>query len=619
MMVRKGLAFLGRVWAIFWQGLTFGRRVVANLFFLALIVAILVLIFSDREPPVPATAALVFDPSGAIVEQAAEPLLLDRFYGTVRREQTALHNIIDTIDHAATDDRIQVLVLQLDNFGPVGLSQVQEIGRALARFKAGGKKIIAAGESFDQHRYYLAAHADRLYLHPMGQVWIRGYGVYRSYLKRALDKLQVNLHVYRVGEYKSALEPLIRTDMSEAAREANRAWLQTLWEAYKTDVAHLRDYDASRIEDLVNHLDRHLESVDGDGARLALDNGLVDALKSRDEVRQELIELVGEDSETQTFSQIGYQAYFELIRSRLHDSRSTENYVGVITAQGMIMGGDQPAGRIGAESLSALIRQAREDDQVKALVFRIYSGGGSALASEIIRRELALTREAGKPVVVSMSSVAASGGYWIALGADEIWAEPTTITGSIGIFAAFPTLEDSLGSMGVDSDGVGTTRLADAFDPTRPLNPMAASVMQQSIEHGYRRFIEQVAQSRGMSIEDVRAAARGRVWSGEAAKERNLVDRLGGLKDAVRRVAEMARIEDDYQVMYIERPLTAREALLKKLEQWIGAVRTSSGPAGITAVSMALELDPQIAQLIELMRTGDPYHPYAICLDCDAR
>jgi protease-4 len=285
----------------------------------------------------------------------------------------------------------------------------------------------------------------------------------------------------------------------------------------------------------------------------------------------------------------------------------------------MIMGGDQPAGRIGAESLSALIRQAREDEQVKALVFRIYSGGGSALASEIIRRELALTREAGKPVVVSMSSVAASGGYWISLGADEIWAEPTTITGSIGIFAAFPTLEDALDSLGVDSDGVGTTNLADAFDPTRPLNPMVASVMQQSIEHGYRRFIEQVVHSRGMSIEDVRAAARGRVWSGVAAQERNLVDRLGGLKDALRRAAQMARIEDDYQVMYIERPLTAREALLKKLEQWIGAALSSTRPAEITAVSMALELDPQITQLIELMRTGDPYHPYAICLDCDAR
>lgn len=618
-MVRKGLAFIGRGVALFWQTLTIGRRVVANLFFLALVVLILLVLFSERQPRVPEKAALVLNPAGAIVEQAAEPLLFDRFYGTVRRQQTVLADIIDTIDYATADPRIQLLVLRLDQFGPVGVSQLQEIGRALERFKSGGKKIIAAGESYDQHRYHLAASADQIYLHPMGQVWIQGYGVYRPYLKRALDALAVNVHVFRVGKFKSALEPLIRSDMSDAAREANRAWLQSLWQAYKDDVGRLRGFGPDRIETLVNHMDRRLREVDGDAARMALDAGLVDALKSRSEVRQELIGLVGEDPETQSFWQVDYASYFASIRPKIRGPRSSANRVGVIAAQGMIMTGRQPAGRIGAESLSTLIRQAREDERINALVLRIYSGGGSAVASEIIRRELALTREAGKPVVVSMSSVAASGGYWIALGADEIYAEPTTITGSIGIFAAVPTLEDTLESVGIRSDGVGTTRIADAFNPTRALNPVVASVLQQSIEHGYERFVAQVAQAREMQTATVRDIAQGRVWSGAAARERNLVDRLGGLKDAIRRAAEMAGIEEDYQVDYIEMPLTVREALLKKLERWLGAVMENAWEPELRAIGLARDLAPQTVELAALLRSGDPRRLYALCLDCDLR
>jgi len=612
------MKFLGRSVTFCWKALTVGRRFFANLLFLALIVVILAVLLADRQPRVPPAAVLVLDPAGAIVEQTAEPLLLDRFYGTVRREQTALNDLIDTIDYAADDSRIRVLLLQLDRLGPAGLSQLQEIGRALERFKSGGKKIIAAGESYDQHRYYLAAHADRVYLHPMGQVWIQGYGLYRHYIKNALEKLRVSVHVFRVGAYKSALEPLIRTDMSAEARQANRSWLNSLWEAYKNDIARLRGFDPQRIESLVNALDVRLAEADGDAAVLALNTELVDALKRPDEVRRELIDLVGEDPETHSFRQIGYDAYFESIRPEIRSRPSSDDrQVGVIAAQGIIMGGRQPAGRIGAESLAALIRQARENQNVKSLVLRIYSGGGSAVASEIIRRELALTREAGKPVVVSMSSVAASGGYWVATGGDEIWAEPTTITGSIGIFAALPTLDDTLAGVGINTDGVGTTSIAGAFDLTRPLNATVGAVLQLSIENGYRRFIEQVARARQMKVETVENIAQGRVWSGRAARERNLVDRLGGLQDAIQRAAELAGVQDDYQVRYIETPLSAREALLKALERWLGAV--ADRRAAWTPTGLIGDLAPEMQDLAVLLRSGEPGHPYAVCLDCEVR
>jgi protease-4 len=510
--MRTVLKSIGRILNTFWRGVTVLRRVFLNLLFIALVVLVIVILLSGIQDRVPSGAALVLAPVGKIVEQSTETLLVDRFYGTTTGAETVLRDLIDGIDAAGNDPKIKILVLDLEKLEGAGISQLQEIGEALKRFKANGKTIFAFGDSFDQRQYYLAAHADQLYLHPMGQVWLGGLGIYRHYFKNALDKLHVDFHVFRVGTYKSALEPFMRNDMSTDDRKSNQAWLNTLWEAYTTDVAALRRLPAERIDDYINNLDGKLAEEGGDAARLALTSGLVDNLKTRDEIRDELIHLVGEDENGESYNKIEFATYISSMLSKVRRPRTESSRVGLIVAEGIIMNGKQPAGRIGAESTAELIRQAREDENIKAVVLRINSGGGSAVASEMIRRELELTRGAGKPVVVSMSSIAASGAYWISVAADEIWALPTTITGSIGIFAALPTFDKTLKAIGINTDGVGTTRLSGAFDISRPLNPLLADALQLQIERGYRRFIEQVSQGRNMTPEAVEKVAQGRVW-----------------------------------------------------------------------------------------------------------
>ncbi|UCF94846.1 MAG: signal peptide peptidase SppA [Desulfobacterales bacterium] len=598
---------------LFWTGVSVCRRVVGNLLFLALIVFLAVLVFFGGARDVPDGAALILAPAGKIVEQKTETVLANQIFGEAAREETLLREIIDVIDYARDDRHIKALVLDLRDMDEVDTSKLQDIGAALKRFKTSQKRIFAFADYYGQPQYYLAAHADSLYLNPMGGILLTGFGLYRHYFKSALDKLKVQFHVFRAGTYKSALEPFLRDDMSEYAKEANTAWLNVLWEAYKTDVAALRGLTPDRLDDAINNLPHYLAQVKGDTAQLALDQGWVDALKTRDEIRAELIELVGADEEGETYKQIEFGDYLDIIRPALAKKRPHQAQVGVIVAQGIILDGPQPPGQIGGDSLAELICQARNDDMIKAVVLRIDSPGGSAFASEIIRREIELTRQEGKPVVVSMGAVAASGGYWIAAGADEIWATPTTITGSIGIFGAFPTFEKSLDSLGIHNDGVGTTQLADAFEPSRSLNPMVADMMQQIIEQGYRRFIDRVAEGRKMSPETVEKIAQGRIWSGKTAAELGLVDNLGRLPDAIRSAAEKADL-DDYEVTYVEAPLTARERLIQRLNRLVIRLvgnnpRYAMHPAAKWRQFVGSELD----QLVQL---NDPQGVYAYCLNC---
>ena len=552
---------------------------------------------------------------GNIVEQASEQLLMDRFYGRLTKEETLMNDIIDALDYAAEDDSIQALVLDLRRMESVGVSKLHDLGAALTRFRSSGKEIIAAGDYYNQQQYYLAAHAVRVFLHPMGQVWLSGYCVYRMYFKAALEKLLVQFHVFRVGTYKSALEPFIRNDMSGDAKRANTAWLNTLWDAYKSDIAALRGIEADSIDAQINTLDTLLANEGGDSAQLALTLGLVDALKTRDEVRSELIEMVGHDDKGKNFKQIGFYEYLRHIRPEIRQAEPGLGEVGVIVARGMIMDGRQPSGRIGSDNMMELMQRVRNDKKIKAVVLRVNSGGGSALASEIIRRELELTRQSGKPVVVSMSSVAASGGYWMSLAADEIWASPTTITGSIGIYAALPTFEKSLDALGVHTDGIGTTRLSGAFNLTRPLNPQLADMLQRSIENGYQQFIQRVSEGRDMDPLAVEKIAEGRVWVGETAHELGLVDYLGDLKDAIGSAAEMAQL-DDYNVVYVEQLLSTRERLLKKLNRLLlSLVDLASDSEQATLgrfVPTALDGSP----LSNLLQLNDPQHRYALCLNC---
>jgi protease-4 len=598
----------------FWNGLTVLRAVIGNIIFLVLIIFVVSILFYDSEKDLPDKAALVLALQGDIVIQKTETVLSGRLFGEPTREETLLKDVIDAIDYAGNDERIQLLVLDLRHMGGAGISKLQEIGEALIRFKDSGKQIIAAGAVFDQEQYYLAAHADRIYVHPMGGVFLSGFGLYRQYFKTALEKLLVQFHVFRVGSYKSALEPFLRDDMSPDAKEANLAWLTVLWDNFKTNLAAMRGLEAQAIDDYINNISKHLAGVEGDAARLALDYGLVDELKTREEVNRELIQLVGEDEDEKSFNQIQLDEYLEVIRPELLQTDPFGTKVGIIVARGVILDGKQPAGKIGGDTLSDLIRQARRDDKIAAIVIRIDSPGGSALASETIRHEIELTRQAGKPVIASMSSIAASGGYWISSAADEIWASPTTITGSIGIYGAFVTLEKSLDSLGIHTDGVGTTRLAGALDPTRPLDPAVADSMQQMIENNYRRFIQLVAEGRKMAPQEVEKVAQGRVWAGKTAQELGLVDRFGSLQEAVESAADLAGIEE-YDAIYVEQELTAREKLVRSLNRlfsraFSSAVERVTHPALRLYGSFGRDLE-QVLQL------NDPRGIYAYCLMCE--
>ena len=507
-----------------------------------------------------------------------------------------------------------MLVLDLRNMRRAGISKLQSIGTALERFSSSGKQIFAFGDYFNQQQYYLAAYADRLYLNPMGAVMLHGFGLYRKYYKTALEKLRVEFHVFKVGTYKSALEPFLRDSMSDYAKEANLAWLNVLWDFYKADVASRRGFRPEDLDDLINNLPAHLAQVEGDAAVMALNRGLVDELKTRDEVRQELIERLGQDEDGLTFKQIAFDEYLNHIRPELMQSNPVKDKIGIIVASGIIMDGEQPSGRIGGDTMADLLVRAREDESVKAVVVRIDSGGGSATASEVISREIELTRQAGKPIFVSMGSIAASGGYWIAAPADQIWASPTTITGSIGIFGAFPTFERSLKSLGITSDGVGTTKLSDAFDPSRPLNDLVAQSMNQVIEQGYRRFVRRVADGRNMQPEAVEKIAQGRVWAGITAKDLGLVDKIGSLEDAVDAIAETADLSD-YETTYITQPLTTRELLIKRLNRFLVGVFAVMSPADHPAKKLYDKVVD--TEIDHILRADDPVGSYAYCLTCN--
>jgi len=596
-----------------WRVVDVTRRLVFNLLFLFFLMIFLMALLVGEEEEVPEGAALVLAPEGEIVEQLAyvppAMLLLREGVEEEVKEETLLRDLIDAIELAREDERIGAMVLDLDQLAVAGLSKLQEIGKALDRFEESGKLVIASGDYYTQGQYYLAAHASEIYLHPLGGVLLSGYGIYPTYMKSALDRLLVQVHAFKVGSYKSALEPFLRDDMSDEAREANRAWLDALWAAYRRDVTAQRELPEGAIDGYANDIVEHLDQTGGDIGRMALNLGLVDALKTRDQVRRRLVELVGAGRDG--FRQIRHDRYLELARPAPELTIPMRDKVGVVVGRGMIMDGKQRAGRIGGDTLVGLLKKAREDGTIRAVVLRIDSGGGSLFASEVIRQEMLLMREAEKPVVASMSSVAASGGYWIAAPADEIWAAPTTVTGSIGIFGAMTTFERSLDAIGVHADGVGTTDLAGSLDPRRPLNPLVAGVMQRVVERGYGRFLEIVAEGRGMDLEEVAEVAEGRVWSGETAQRLGLVDGLGGVEEAIAAAAQRAGLED-YDVTYVEQEPTPREQLIRMLAS------QARGLFGETGHSAVKALDGIAGELDMLSLMNDPYGAYAWCLTCDA-
>ncbi len=548
---------LVRLWLGFWRGLTAFRMAVFNILFLIVLALIIrVLFFSSDEIMVDSDSTLVIAPEGAIVEEYTGTPLDRAINEALGQElpETRLRDILAALEYAANDDQIVQVLIRTDKLWALPPGMQTELAEAFARFRDSGKQVVAYGGMMMQSQYMLASMADEIWLDRDGMLLLEGYGRFRQYYAEGLEKLEVDVNLFRVGEYKSAMEPFIRNDMSEADRRASELWLGDLWQSWLDQVARHRGLPVEVLVELTENYTDAVEAAEGDLAAMALDRGLVDRLVTRPELRAELANSGTSDPE-HGFRQIDFRTYAKASR----EWHPRADRVGVIVAQGAITEGKQPSGTIGSESTSRLIRRAAQEDRIKAVVLRIDSGGGSAFASEAIRSELMALKEAGKPVVVSMSNVAASGGYWIAMGADEVWAYPTTLTGSIGIFGFFPTFQDTLAKIGIHTDGVGTTPLSGALRADRALPESARTLLQSFIEHGYREFITLVAEHRHMAVEQVDDVAQGRVWTGNQAQRRGLVDQLGTLDEAVASAARSAGIGEDYEVEYVERRLSAVE------------------------------------------------------------
>ncbi|TNJ33043.1 signal peptide peptidase SppA [Arenimonas terrae] len=546
-----------------WNTVNFTRQLVFNLIFLLVLFFVLIaIIASPGAQPLQEKTALVLPLDGQLVEQytsAPVERVLNQATGDARPEMQ-LRDLVRAIERARDDKRIDRIVLLTDGFSATGFAAMRDLAAALRDFRASGKQIVAFGTDMEQKQYYLAAQADEVFLDPQGGVLLEGFGRYRMYYREGLqDKLGVDVHLFKVGEYKSAAEPYVLDAASPEAREADLYWMNDVWQRFLADIAQARKLDAAALTAMINELPARVQAAGGDLGKLALDEKLVDGLKTGHELEQLLIERGALDDENNTFRQVDLRAYLQhMARENLGiDSRPQ---VAVVVAQGEITYGEQPPGTVGGESTSALLRQAREDENVKAVLLRVDSPGGGVFPSEQIRREVELIKAAGKPVVVSMANVAASGGYWISMNADTIYADESTITGSIGIFGLWMTAPRVLDKIGVNTDGVGTTPLAGAFDPTRPLDPNVGALIQSVIDKGYADFTGKVAAARGTTPEQIDVHARGRVWSGAQAKDRGLVDELGGFEAALAATAELAKLEPEkYGVTYIEKPLTAFE------------------------------------------------------------
>jgi protease-4 len=591
-------------------GVDAARRVFVNLLFVALVVVLLVVLFSDDDPKIADTTALVIAPKGQLVEQLTGQSIermIDDARGAVPPE-TLLKDVVDAIEAAKDDDRITALVLDFQAFGGGRLTKLQDLRDAIVDFKTTGKKVIAVSDFYEQDAYFLAANADEILVNKMGGVVLEGFGRYKMYYKEGIDRLGLDVHVFRVGEFKSAVEPYLRNDMSKEAKEANLEWLGDLWRIYLEDVASARGLTVEQLEEYANEFPRLIEEANGDPAKAALDFGVVDKALTRIEVKEHLVELVGEDEDTHSYNRITFSEYLKSLDEDRFGRKAKGDRVGVVVARGTILDGSHPAGTIGGDSTAALIRQARNDENIKAIVLRVDSGGGSAFASEIIRRECEKARADGKPVIASMGSVAASGGFWISTSSDQIWAYPSTITGSIGILGIFPTYQRPLAKyLGVRVDGVGTAPLA-GIRPDRELPEEVGQVLQTMIEQGYREFLARVAESRGMTTEEVDVIARGRVWSGEDAYELGLVDNLGNLDDAIAAAAELAELGEDYRVTYIEKKLKFKDRIMKEL---MARVMDVAGPATQDETPLDEVLRQIQRSAAEFAALNDPNHAYA--------
>ncbi|EFO3482250.1 signal peptide peptidase SppA [Escherichia coli] len=599
-----------------WRLLNFVREMVLNLFFIFLVlvgVGIWMQVSGGDSKETASRGALLLDISGVIVDKPDSSQRFSKLSRQLlgassdRLQENSLFDIVNTIRQAKDDRNITGIVMDLKNFAGGDQPSMQYIGKALEEFRDSGKPVYAVGENYSQGQYYLASFANKIWLSPQGVVDLHGFATNGLYYKSLLDKLKVSTHVFRVGTYKSAVEPFIRDDMSPAAREADSRWIGELWQNYLNTVAANRQIPAEQVFPGAQGLLEGLTKTGGDTAKYALENKLVDALASSAEIEKALTKEFGWSKTDKNYRAISYYDY------ALKTPADTGDSIGVVFANGAIMDGEETQGNVGGDTTAAQIRDARLDPKVKAIVLRVNSPGGSVTASEVIRAELAAARAAGKPVVVSMGGMAASGGYWISTPANYIVANPSTLTGSIGIFGVITTVENSLDSIGVHTDGVSTSPLADV-SITRALPPEAQQMMQLSIENGYKRFITLVADARHSTPEQIDKIAQGHVWTGQDAKANGLVDSLGDFDDAVAKAAELAKVKQWHLEYYVDEPTFFD----KVMDNMSGSVRTmlpdafqAMLPAPLASVASTVKSESD-----KLAAFNDPQNRYAFCLTC---
>ncbi|ECD3195028.1 signal peptide peptidase SppA [Salmonella enterica subsp. enterica serovar Typhimurium] len=599
-----------------WRVLNFVREMVLNLFFIFLVlvgVGIWMQIGNGSNSEQTTRGALLLDISGVIVDKPSTNHRLGalgrQLFGASsdRLQENSLFDIVNAIRQAKDDRNITGIVLDLKNFTGADQPSMRYIGKALREFRDSGKPVFAVGENYSQGQYYLASFANKIWLSPQGQVDLHGFATNGLYYKTLLDKLKVSTHVFRVGTYKSAVEPFIRDDMSPAAREADSRWIGELWQNYLHTVSANRQISPQQLFPGAQAIIDGLTSVGGDTAKYALDHKLVDALASSADVEKALTKQFGWSKTENNYRAISYYDY------SLKTPADTGGTIAVIFANGAIMDGEETPGNVGGDTTASQIRDARLDPKVKAIVLRVNSPGGSVNASEVIRAELAAARAAGKPVVVSMGGMAASGGYWISTPANYIVASPSTLTGSIGIFGVINTVENSLSSIGVHSDGVSTSPLAD-ISMTKALSPEVQQMMQLSIEYGYKRFITLVADARKRTPEQIDKIAQGHVWTGEDAKANGLVDSLGDFDDAVAKAAELAKLKQWHLDYYQDEP-TVLDMVMDSMTGSVRAMLPETIQAMLPAplVSAANTVK---AEGDKLAAFNDPQNRYAFCLTC---
>ena len=596
---------------IVWKALTIVRNATANIFFIVIVVVLLMAIFADREETLQSNSVLVLNPAGKLVEETAPPDPTQAILRKLGNEaskagETRAQDLIDAIRQAATDPRIKAMVIDPRNLQGCDTTKLKDIGKAIRDFRETGKPVLAHAMLYSQGQYLLASYADEVSVNPLGGVLISGFGMYQTYFKGLLDKLDINFHVYRVGDYKTAAEPFMRESMSPEARESSRKWLGGLWQAYLAELGANRSVTAEDVTDYVENIDTRLRDAEGNAARLAVTARLVDDIRTGDQFVQFVAGKIGLKPEN--LNRVEFRDYLHLAGAEPSEGGEI---VGIIRGRGPILPGKHSEDMMGSESMAALFRKARQDPNVVAVVLRMDSPGGSAAASEEIHHEIARTQEAGKPVVVSMGSVAASGAYWIASGANRIVASPTTLTGSIGIFAAFPTFEKAADALGVVSDGVGTTPLADLGNPLRPISPQVDASVRHILRFGYDLFINRVANGRRLAPEDVEKMAQGRVFLGKTAYENKLVDQLGDLDEAVKTAGALAGL-----TVAKSRELRREPSAREKFLQAVAATgRVFASPQSPTLTRILAMVQARTGLLDSF---ADPGHIYARSLECEA-